>query len=502
MKARQDFMGFGARKKYVLPAAVIFLIPVFSWFFFRHAEARYDARIQNTLMGRLNAPDATNEEKMLARVLEETPMSRLLREDERAAAMLKPTVRRDYAIFRWMKGLAAVSVRYAFGTFALAAICVALSLRSQRILYWNLLRGWHYVRIYAAVHAIVIAILLAALSFWITALWFDFYASSLIVAGLVGAFVLAVAAITTVFQRLPATLTVSGAMLERDDSPLWTRLRYLAGKSGAEPPEQVIVGTDGLLFVTEVPVALNGDRIQGRTLYMSLPLLRQLSGSQTEALISHELAHFRGADDYYSRKISPLLVRFDALLESLYDGAAAPIFYFMICFRAIIEMSVRKWNVAREIRADQAAIAATSPRDLAGALLNAAAFSKLQQEKTRARLRSGEAAVTLASPGDNNSEFRNFAASFASNPALEWSRMEHPVDRHAKTFERLSAVGLTLRTDEIRRLLAIESEENWLCYMPDADELERQLRQSQRKPDTSSATDYEAANQSSSVPSE
>src|SRR6185437_1704231 len=111
----------------VLPALLVFFVPVISFFFFRHAQARFDAQIRDSLLAQIRsdpriAPD--QRERAIA-FFTEVPFSQLL-SDERVAALLPDDTRFHYATFRWMILISTVSIGSGIAVFLLAGICMAL----------------------------------------------------------------------------------------------------------------------------------------------------------------------------------------------------------------------------------------------------------------------------------------------------------------------------------------------------------------------------------------
>ena len=62
----------------------------------------------------------------------------------------------------------------------------------------------------------------------------------------------------------------------------------------------MIAGIDDQFFVTEHPVTIQHADWKGRTLFVSLSLLRTMPEDETRAALAHELAHFSGNDTYYT----------------------------------------------------------------------------------------------------------------------------------------------------------------------------------------------------------
>ncbi len=92
------------------------------------------------------------------------------------------------------------------------------------------------------------------------------------------------------------------------------RLRELAARLDTPAPQHLLVGLCDGFYVTANRVCLqpSGEHLEGRSLYLSLPLLGLLDRAEQDAVIAHELAHFAGRDAHYSLRFLPI-----------YQGAAS-----------------------------------------------------------------------------------------------------------------------------------------------------------------------------------
>jgi Zn-dependent protease with chaperone function len=81
-----------------------------------------------------------------------------------------------------------------------------------------------------------------------------------------------------------------------ETGPVIQPIDRLSHEIGTAAPDHVIVGIDDTFFVTEHPVAIQGARCKGRTLFVSLSLLRTMPEDERTAVLAHELAHFSGYD--------------------------------------------------------------------------------------------------------------------------------------------------------------------------------------------------------------
>ncbi len=470
-----DFTKLGFVKTFVLPALLIFLLPILAWLFFWHAQSRFDADARAALLEQIrNDQQLSAEERAEATAFfEATPVSLLMRNEE-FAAQLDDTTRFYYATFRWMIWLSALSVISGIAVFVLAGMCAVLSLRSQFTQYVSLLIGWQVLRIYGAWQTVVMGVLLVGLSFWLTALWLGFFSIKLIL--VIGLLSLAavIGVVVAIFKSPHSKVEIAGTVLRPDTAlPLWRELNAMCHKLGATPPDQVVAGIDDNFFVTEVPVTVEGKIYRGKTLFVSLALLKQLHAAEADAVLAHEMAHFSGQDTLYSKRIAPLLQRFDNYLVGLQSGGITlPVFYFMLCFRALFELSLSRQRRQREFRADQIAASVTSPRGLASALLRIAAYSRFRNTvefdlfKTERALESANVSARI------ERDFPAYTVAFASELNVDTLETAHPFDSHPPLAQRLSALGLTLNTTDAQALLAHSGDGGWRHNIPDADALE------------------------------
>jgi Zn-dependent protease with chaperone function len=467
-------MGFA--KTFVLPGFLIFLVPVAGFCFFLHAQSRFNADVREAIMDQIRQDHTLSAEERQARLdfFAANRISDLMKHDD-FAAQVGGGLRFDFATFRWMIRLSALSILASVAVFALAGLCVLTSLPSQRAQYLSLSIGWQVLRIYAAFQTLVQGIVLVALSYWVTALWAErFYPKLIFIAGAF-AVVGMIAVITAIFQKIDLTLDVEGALLEPEDNGrFYDELNAICRKVDTAPPDQVIVGIDDNFFVTESPVRVDGKPLCGRTLFASLSLLKQLHVAEAEGVLAHELAHFSGSDTFYSKKIAPLLERYQRYLQALYEGGVGHlVFYYMNLFRALFELSLGRVSREREFRADRIAAETTSRRNVAAALLRITAYAKFREQvqeelfKQERVLESANIAERIAAG------FSAFTEQFAAEHDIGELRSSHPFDSHPPLADRLEAVGTPLSAETAQALLAAPGDGGWYQMINSAEELER-----------------------------
>ena len=474
---RRDFSKIGFAKTFILPGMLIFLIPVVSLFFFLHAQRTFDAEARTSVLSRIrdDASLSPSQRDTATAYFNEHPVSELIA-NGRIGPGLDSTTRFHYATFRWLILLAELSIAGGVAVLLLAGVCVLLSRRSQRAQYLSLSVGWQILRIYGALQTFIQGAMVLALSFWVTALWFHSYSVKLVLIAGIVAVVGVAAVIKAIFKRPISDLRVEGRVLDHTASPrLWNELGAICAKVGTDRPDQVIAGIDDNFFVTEVPVKVDGTTCQGRTLYVSLSLLKQMYGTEADAVLAHEMAHFSGNDTLYSKKISPLLARYGTYLQALYDNPIArPIFYFMHGFRALFELTLLEQSRQREFRADRIAAETTSSRDVAGALLRSSAYSDYREKIQQDLFKKERALETANISAQLEQGFHEHAIFFAAKPDLGALETSHPFDTHPPMAQRLEAVGIPFTSEGVQTLVSTPGDGRWYDSIDDAEQIERQ----------------------------
>lgn len=252
-----------------------------------------------------------------------------------------------------------------------------------------------------------------------------------------------------------AQLSVVGYVINPMDQPrLMLAVRKLARAVGATPPNHVVVGMDANFFVTHADVNLPGlsRSLRGRTLFLSVPLLRGLSGGELNAVIAHELSHFAHNDAAYSQRFAPIYTRLVSASGPGEDGKPNrnP---FNIPVRAFTDFMVETFhgNVARisrtrEFAADARSAQATSPVDLATALLKVSILTELWNREFESmidRVRMGRFSRNLSRNFEDQIRYDLDRAKVADMMAsvMVW-QAPHPTDSHPTTEERVESLGL------------------------------------------------------------
>jgi Zn-dependent protease with chaperone function len=364
---------------------------------------------------------------------------------------------------------------------ALLLLVLLLSLAafgSRGIQYLSFAAGKQLMVWASAAEILAQGAMLVWLSYWVTAFFFNVYIVKLIagVAILVG--LAALAAIAGIFRRSSAVNSQHGELVREADAPLlWARIRQLAERLKTAPPKQIVAGIDANFYVTEAPLKVGDDVLNGRTLYMSLPLLRKLETSEADAVLAHELAHLSGGDTANSARLGPALQHYDQYCSAMRaGGATAVVWPVLALYRIIFELALARSRRSREFRADKVAAELVSPADIGKSLVKVAAYSiyraKLEGELfEQTTLHTGE--LGIASAIDNG------LAGYVQSPAfvekISSVQIPHPFDSHPPLEERMRAVGVTLRSDSYAAIAMQAPASTWVSDINPADAIEARL---------------------------
>lgn len=467
----------------VLPALTFLLVPLLAVGFIRYGEARIDGEITASILANIDRAALSAEEKAAARsFVAEHPASRSCTDPDPRVAKLRRAVCDTWdPVWQFAMAERVAAAAAALGVAALLGVALLglIAFWSRRAQHWSFMLGWRALVAVTVVETVAQGALLTWLSYWVTALVFDRYFPKLIAgAGIVALFAVA-AIVKALLRRPPAEAPLEAEAVTEADAPnLWARVRELARRIGTEPPATIAAGVDDNFFVTEHPLPLRGGEARpGRLLYASLPLLRTLSPSEADAVLGHELAHFKGGDTAASARLHPMLVRYAAYASTLAEGGlTVPAGHVMRLYRAIFELALKREARRRELIADAEASRLTTPDDLGRALLKIVGYSSFRaatEEQLFAQQTAHADGLGLRQRID-----AGLPAHAASPGFLEHVRateVPHPFDSHPPLEERLAAAGATTRLQDAAALLAARPERTWADDVPTADDIEGRL---------------------------
>lgn len=480
MKSALTLPGF--LRVYALPALWLFALPLFGLWFTGHATARFDRDVLATIESQISA-DAGLDETRRKEALE------FFRAVPASVACLNPA--EELAEFRnglgeacssvrqfdWMRLLALASLALGLVSAVIALLCALAAFVSRPFQYGSFVVGWHVLRVTGALQALAQGALAVWLSYWMTAVWFDRYIPKLILmVGLLAAMAL-FHVVAAIFRRPPMDFEVEAEVLEEAAAPeLWAHVRRLSEKLQTPPPDHILVGIDANFFVTESEVHVGGRTLTGRTLYVSLSLLRLLERSEADAVLAHELGHLLGGDTGHSKRLAPMLAHFGQYLQALHEGLLTrPIFHFMLAYRGLFELSLGRSRRASELAADRLAAGLTSGRDIARSLVKVGAYSSFRDRVEAELFSRDEQQQSVAIAQRVALGFTEYAGSEAVHGDLHGVVTPHPFDSHPPLAARLENVGEKLAPAEVAQVLLSPTTASWVSAILDAEALEARM---------------------------
>lgn len=468
-------------KHHLLNALLVLLIPGFSAWFFKNAEQQMDQNVLMQIEKDISSDTRSTElEKQRSRdFFRAAPASKILASSSPEVAELQAMfapLKSAYDVFRWMQRLAWICLGTVLATFLLVGMSIACSFKSNVAQYWSLRIGWPILRTSAVIQVLGQAVLAVFLSYWVTALFLEIYVLKLILAIAVLAACGVWALIIAMFRKVDKQFEIAGQVLDEQSAPtLWQHIRALAVRLDTAAPDRIVVGIEPSFYVTENPVMLNRVMHEGRTLYLSLPMLKILSMEEADAILGHELAHFSGQDTLWSCKIAPLLGRFGLYLQMLSTGAAVPVARFLSIFWDLYMLSIRKLSRKREFRADTIGSSLTTPAAMTRALIKVSGYCEYRAKTENQIIEHNRLHTELRLAEKLSAGFPGFLTAFISNENAAFAELPHPFDTHPSLNQRLGNLDvnptLALKEEALRSPVA----STWQDVIPTAQALEEAM---------------------------
>lgn len=366
------------------------------------------------------------------------------------------------------------------GVVMLMLICAlgAAAFINRRAQYLSFVTGWRLLTLFCAVEVVVQGALLVWLAFWLTAFFFQVYYIKLIGLAAILAAMGVFYAVVCIFKRVPQTTNVEGELIDESSSPaLWAHVRKLAAEAGTAPPDQIVAGIDTNFFVTESPLSINDRTFSGRSLFVSLPLLRLLDRTEADAVLMHELAHFRGGDTASSAALGPKLVQYDfysAMMQSA--GVTFLVFYVLRLYRVIFEFALKRDSRTREFVADQVAAALVSGRGIIHALIKIGAYARYRAEIEQGLFAEREQHDAQIGIADRVAAgLVPYAKSGQFLDAMQVAGVPHPFDSHPALSERMRNVDYEVSKPDYSRIVTEPTGATWIPDIQNADAIENTL---------------------------
>jgi Zn-dependent protease with chaperone function len=259
---------------------------------------------------------------------------------------------------------------------------------------------------------------------------------------------------------------MSRAVTPEEAPELWAAVRQAAERLDTAPPDHIIIGMQLNFYVTEIPVLHGFGRVEGRTLFLSHPLLKEFTEEETLSIIGHELGHFIGEDTRMTREFYPMRYKTHAMMVALARSGwvAWTSFQFLSFFSWSFAETEGAASRKRELLADQKGASLVSPQVAARALVKFHALVEGFKHGFQAAIHD---------PAQNPLELplRSIIREKLVPNAEFWTqlfeqKLPHPLDSHPALRVRLEALGQQVTVEQAQAIATAEGEsayDRWLA---------------------------------------
>ncbi|MGJ7487518.1 M48 family metallopeptidase [Variovorax sp. LT2P21] len=495
-------------KVFLLTVAWLFVIPAATLFFIDYALRTQDAAFLERVEQRVAADTrrSPDEKRELIGFYRAHPLSAACSASGPDEQAFHDQVCETYSMHWQFHGAerAARATLWLGVALLLTALALgALAFVNRGLRYASFVAGWRVITVGSAVEVVLQSAMVVWLSFWVTAYFWERYYIKLVGIAGVAAAAAVFFAIYTLFKKSASANEIEGDLLTPEAAPrLWQRIRTLAAQVETAPPDQVIAGIDTNFFVTEAPCVVQGQAVQGRTLFISIPLLRVLDTQEADAVLAHELAHLGGGDTKSSAMLGPKLQQFDQYTWEMRGGGLTIVAHYVLrLYRMIFSFALSRDSREREYTADRVAAGLTAPRAIVQSLIKISAYASYRNDvEHRLFAQDRQHGASLGIAGYVAEGLQPYARSDAFIATMQTAGVPHPYDSHPPLLERMRNVGHTVGEQDYGAIVTTVPEASWVDDMPTAHEIEQRLwaryeQQFSESHERSLAYRYEPANE-------
>lgn len=464
-------------------ALALFLIPALTYGFVRYANHDRDVGMQRAVQEKAyaNKDSSSDDQQAFISFYARNPLSTICSNRAPEAQEFRADACEPYGELWQFNAMQRTALWTMVGGAVLLVVIGALGALAFVNRKWqhaSFVVGWRLMTLASAAEVVLQGVMGVWLSFWLTAFFWNRYYVKLIV--IVGLLVLGGVALLLIkiFERAKRNNTVDGVCVTEADAPrLWKRIRHMAARLKTAPPDHIVAGIDTNFFVTEAPLTVAGKELKGRSLFVSIPLLRVLSVSEADAVLGHELAHFRGGDTRASAQLGPKLQQYDHYVQGMQEGGfTVVVYHFMQFYRMVFQIALSRNSREREFKADRAAAKLVSAQAIAQSLVKIAAYDHYRHNTERALFaRDHKLDPTLGIAAAVARGLRPYAASIDFVDDMRTAHIPHPFDSHPPLADRMRQVGHPVDPDAYGAIVLQVPDTTWADEIASADAIEQRL---------------------------
>ncbi|WP_426357540.1 M48 family metallopeptidase [Pseudocolwellia sp. HL-MZ19] len=477
-----DELKINFMKTYILPMCWIFMIPIFSYWFFGYATEARNEQIKNVVNSiEVTATMTKVEKAQFIDFFSHVKSSDICNSKMVEYQAIKNSLGElcdDFDYFKIGTEISFYSIIISVSLIICTLCLFLLSFKSQAIQYITFVLAWNISKIFCITQVLIQGgLLLADFYFGTIIIWQTYYPQILFFIGMPVA-IACVQMVMVLVKKLDTPNWIDGKLLTHNDSPLlYAELSRICEKFGTDLPNNIVLGIEDNFFVTENKLLLNNEEVlTGKTLYASIFHLKKLDKQEASAIFAHEMAHFSGEDTFFSKKTMPMLAKCDECFVILNTNfITMPASYFLIFFRSVFEISFGKISRMREYRADAMAADYIGAKALANGLVKFVFYSEYRANiEDTLRLKSDRVeAVNFLQKIEEG--VHNFASSYSFDGDVLAHEILHPFDTHPPIYKRIEAVGYKLNVEDLRTDVLTNEENSWYHEINNASLIEADL---------------------------
>ena len=470
-------------KTFLWSLLALFLVPALTLWFTTHSLKADQAQLDRALAAHIekdrSMPAAERQE--MRDFYARNPLATLCNNKAEEAVRFKAKHCPAYGElwqFSWMRTVAkAALVGGVLVLLALGALG-ALAFVNRGLQYTSFVTGWRTLTVASTATVLVQGTMVVWLSFWVTAFFTQKYYPKLIIVAALAVLAAVFVVIVKIFHRSPEGSAADGELVTEADAPrLWQRIRDIAQRLKTPAPDHLVAGIDANFFVTEAPLTVGTQTLQGRKLYVSVPLLRQLDREEADAVLAHELAHLSGGDARSSAALGPKLTQFDRYMGHLYEGGMSRVVLpFLELYRMVFQLALSRDSRAREFRADRVAAKLVSQRAISHSLIKIAAYASYRADVENGLFSRDERLDGQLGIGHRVATgLPRWAGTPAFADAMDDGQVPHPYDSHPPLGERMANVKHVEDESRFARIVTQPVTATWVDDMLTAGQIEARL---------------------------
>lgn len=435
--------------KWTKVLAVIFVLPVFSVFFFTYAPKCVSDLVAKDFVASVdNSPLELQKKQKMRDFLKDLQFDQVCQNPSpENQALIEQFSFQDVCStiehMSWAKKGSLVLIFISLIHLLLAFILSELATGSKESLLRSLGLGWRLAIAFSLVILISQAALAAYTAFYLTILVVGVYYPKMIAIFLLGGATVFYQSVRLILAKIPieSEEPTSQEVSEAAAPTLWKKVKALAAKLQTNPPDSILLGTSAGFYVTEFPIKHASGISHGRTLNLSATMMAFMPEEELDAIIGHELGHFKGDDTKMTREMTPLLMKVDGTIFQLAQGGlvAVPALSALSVFRYLFDKVISGYRRHRELQADAAGASLTSANTMALALTRYVFLAESHAAATEKQ---------ILSRVDFDSAFKDSRDLFKGDrkfwESLAQHGSPHPFDTHPPLKTRLKKLGATI----------------------------------------------------------